>query len=75
MVLNSVCKFLGNEKKISKKSGNEYNVVALLGGVEPISCMSEIVLDSVPFGQPLDCSFEYNVKFSNLKLIKAIALK
>lgn len=75
MLLKGFCKFLSSEKKVSKKTQNEYTAVALISGTDTFTCLVECPINDVQFGEDIECSFEFNTKYNNLKLVSYKVVK
>ena len=69
MVFESKCKFLGEENRLSKK-GNEYLVVTVMQGIDVLTIMSDVEINS-DFGKEFVGVFNYDVRFKNLRLVGA----
>ena len=69
MKVNGVVRFLGSEKKTSKK-GNDYHVVLMQQGVETLNCMSDIEIN-LEYGQEFVATFEFNPQYKTVKLISS----
>lgn len=72
MLFGAKVRFLGTEQKTSKKTGNIYNQIMVMQGVESLTVLTDVdvvELAELGFGEEYVANFEFNIKYSQLKVI------